>query len=359
MKNNRILGGEDSRLVFAQATTCTAAVLAILVVPTYQLAEVFLGRIPRDLLWIHAGWRTPVFVIALAGLALCLRQPGPSTVQTLLRLLAASVMFMMFGLFTVNVLHEHGDPDQMARGIIMATFAISLLSLKGGREVLVFFMLPFVMCLVWLAFQGIDWLEGFALLIDPLMMLIIGMIASELFYQNRRRQFALERELRRLASTDALTGLHNRRELEQRIAEEMSRSRRHGEPLSVVIGDLDHFKQVNDAFGHSIGDEVLRAVGERMRQDLRTEDLAVRWGGEEFLLMLPSTNLDQAVQVADKLRRAIAERPIGCNGREVPVTISLGAAELEKDEELEELIRRADDAMYRAKTEGRNRVCTY
>ena len=348
----------DGSLLLTRATTGAAAALALLVVPVYHLIDLLAGDMPRDLLWLHAGWRLPVFLVAIAGLAACLLTPTHPALKILLRLLSGSVMVMMFGLFTVDYLHEQGNPVHMARGIIMATFAVSLLSLRGGREVLVLFAAPFAASLGWLVFRGTDPFALTVMLIDPLMMLVIAMIASELFYRVRRQQLALQRRLQELASVDALTGLLNRRALERRIAEEVSRSRRHGQPLSLVIGDLDHFKRVNDEFGHGVGDDVLRVVGERMRQNLRSEDLAVRWGGEEFLLLLPSTDLEQAVQVADKIRQAVADHPVACNGGVVPVTISFGAAELADEEAVAGLIRRADDAMYRAKTSGRNRVCT-
>lgn len=356
--NGRDAAGGDGSAMVARATACTAAALALLVVPVYQLIDILAARTPSELLWLHAYWRAPVFLIALAGLSCCLLLPRELSLKPLLRILAASVMIMMFGMFTVDLLHEQGHPEAMVRGIIMATFAISLLSLKGGREVLLLFTLPLAGSLAWLAVSSADLLEAIILLTDPLMMLVIAMIASELFYRIRRQQLALQRELRQLASIDALTGLHNRREMEQRITEEMSRSQRHREPMSVVIGDLDHFKRVNDEFGHSVGDDVLRAVGERMHRNLRAEDLAVRWGGEEFLLLLPATDRDGAVQVAHKIRAAVADRPVACNGREVSVTISFGVAQLDDGEDVSELVRRADDAMYRAKSGGRNRVCT-
>jgi diguanylate cyclase (GGDEF)-like protein len=340
-----------------RATTCAAAAVAMLVVPLYQFIEIFEQQTPSDLLWLHAAWRAPIFVVALASLCVCMLRPESRAPKLLLRLIAVSVMIMMFGLFTTNMLHDQGNPEPMARGIIMATFAVSLLSLRGGWEVLLHFAVPLCGSLAWLAFRGADMLETSSQLVDPVMMLVIAMIASELFYRIRGQQFALQRQLRELASTDALTGLHNRRDLERRIAAEMSRSRRHAQPLSVVIGDLDHFKGVNDEYGHAVGDDVLRAVGVRMRRSLRSEDLAVRWGGEEFLLLLPDTDRGGAVEVAEKIRRTIAEDPIGCNGRAVPVTISFGVAELTDDDQVADFIRRADDAMYRAKSQGRDRVC--
>src|SRR5699024_3759328 len=112
----------------------------------------------------------------------------------------------------------------------------------AAARVACYFIIPLTASLGWLAWRGADLLAAIAMMADPLMMLAIAMIASELFYRTRRQQVELERELRALASVDALTGLHNRRDLEQRIAAEVSRSRRHGRPLSVAIGDLDHFK---------------------------------------------------------------------------------------------------------------------
>lgn len=350
--------GDDHRRQVARGMTCAGAALALIVVPVYHLIDALDRAVPGDLLWLHAAWRIPLLLVALGALACCILAPGSRHPGLILRVLSASVMVMMFGLFTTDFVHPAGNPERMARGIIMATFAVSLLSLRGGREVLLLFGLPFVLCLGWLWWIGDRWLEALTHLVDPLMMLIIAMIASELLDRIRSDQFALQRELRQLASIDALTGLHNRRELERRIVREMSRSRRHDTPLSVAIGDLDLFKHVNDRYGHAVGDDVLRAVGERMRENLRAEDLAVRWGGEEFLLMLPETELEEAAQVADKIRRAVAERPIPGDDCKVSVTISFGVARFDGRESLGELVRRADDAMYRAKSEGRNRVCT-
>jgi diguanylate cyclase (GGDEF)-like protein len=349
--------GDDNRREVARGMTCAGAALALIVVPVYHLIDILDGAIPDDLLWLHAAWRIPVTLVALVALACCTLAPRSQHSALVLRVLSAGVMIMMFGLFGTDLLHPDGDPERMARGIIMATFAVSLLSLRGGREVLLLFGLPLVLCLGWLWWVGAGWLEAVTYLVDPMMMLVIAMIASELLYRIRSDQFILQRELRQLASIDALTGLHNRRELERRIAREMSRSRRHDTPLSVVIGDLDLFKQVNDRYGHAVGDDVLRSVGERMRENLRAEDLAVRWGGEEFLLMLPDTDLEEAVRVADKIRKAVAERPVAGEECKVAVTISFGVARFDGHESLGELVRRADDAMYRAKSEGRNRVC--
>lgn len=339
------------------ATICTAAGLALLMTAVYQLIDILDGRTPPDLLWLYAAWRALVFVVALICLTACLLRSKEAVLKLLLRMLAASAMIMIFGLFSVDVQHPQGDPEKMVRGIIMVTFAVSMLSLGGGRELLAHFSAPLVVSLGWLAIRGTDLLPIITLLADTLMMLVIAIIASELLHRIRREQFDLERELRRLASVDALTGLHNRRGLERRIAAEVSRSRRHGLPLSIAIGDLDFFKRVNDEFGHAVGDDVLRTVGVRISRNLRTEDVAVRWGGEEFLLLLPDTDRDSAVQVADKIRLAVTEQSIDFRDHSVPATISFGVAQLAEDEEAADLVHRADQAMYRAKSGGRNRVC--
>jgi diguanylate cyclase (GGDEF)-like protein len=158
----------------------------------------------------------------------------------------------------------------------------------------------------------------------------------------------------RLAVTDRLTGLANRRGVEQMARREIVRVRRFAAPLSFVMFDIDHFKQVNDGHGHGAGDEVLQKIGRGMAGQLRETDLAARWGGEEFLLVLPNTALEAAHRCADRIRRGVSELmlPIGR-----AVTISGGVAQLGPGETLNEVVARADGQLYRAKAEGRNRIC--
>jgi two-component system, cell cycle response regulator len=158
-------------------------------------------------------------------------------------------------------------------------------------------------------------------------------------------------ELERLATTDMLTDIENRRSIQRRLEEAISRSARHGTPLSVVLVDIDHFKQVNDRHGHQAGDEVLREVAARLRTRLRREDSCGRWGGEEFLLVLQDTDGEAATVVAEDLRARVADRPVGAAA--LSVTISLGVAEWQGDAE-DGLIQRADVALYEAKASGRN-----
>jgi len=167
----------------------------------------------------------------------------------------------------------------------------------------------------------------------------------------------LQESLDRQASLDPLTGAMNRRAFGHLSLRELARARRSKLPLTVVMMDLDHFKRINDHLGHATGDIVLRlfvAVAERV---LRTEDVFCRWGGEEFVTLLPATALPQALLVAERLRLSFTEEAaeLAPEAAEIGFTVSLGLAEWRDDEEMEDLLRRADHALYRAKDLGRNR----
>ncbi|MGC2191677.1 MAG: sensor domain-containing diguanylate cyclase, partial [Candidatus Dormiibacterota bacterium] len=162
----------------------------------------------------------------------------------------------------------------------------------------------------------------------------------------------LHQQLEQLAMTDSLTGLHNRHVLEDALARELLRAERSGRPCAVLFCDLDHFKQVNDKWDHATGDQILQQVAALIRQRLRRGDLAARYGGDEFVVLLPDTDMESAVEVAGDLRERISAAPAP-----LPVTVSIGVAG-SADTELEgaSFLAAADAAMYRAKRAGRNRV---
>jgi diguanylate cyclase (GGDEF)-like protein len=168
----------------------------------------------------------------------------------------------------------------------------------------------------------------------------------------------LRDELRGHSIRDALTGLFNRRFMEESLSREVARASRRGDPLAVVMIDLDHFKRFNDAYGHEAGDEVLRAFGEFLRGRTRGGDVACRYGGEEFALILPGATLEDGAARAEEIRRQsklvhvrLGERSLG------PVTLSLGVAALpEHGASAADLLRAADHALYEAKNGGRDRV---
>lgn len=171
--------------------------------------------------------------------------------------------------------------------------------------------------------------------------------------ENARLHEALELQ----AITDSLTGLANRRRCEEFLATEIARSERYETPLALVLCDVDAFKAANDAHGHAFGDDVLCEFGALLRDMLRDIDLAGRWGGEEFMLALPGTDLDGAVDAAERIRRAFAARPFATPaGGEATITASFGVAEFGRGMSVDALVAAADEALYAAKRNGRNRV---
>lgn len=172
--------------------------------------------------------------------------------------------------------------------------------------------------------------------------------------RSKERADALEKEV----LLDALTEIHNRRAYEMRIREELKRYHRDGQALSLVLIDVDRFKQINDSYGHSTGDKCLRGIAGKIKSIVRTTDFLARYGGEEFALILAGSSADNARKIAEKIRALIENTKFSYRDEEVPVTISLGVTEAQPgDLDPEALFFRADDAMYRAKKEGRNRVC--
>jgi diguanylate cyclase (GGDEF)-like protein len=169
--------------------------------------------------------------------------------------------------------------------------------------------------------------------------------------ENARLHGMVERQ----ALADGLTGLANRRAAADALHAEAARAQRLETPLSVVLADLDGFKEVNDVHGHAVGDEVLRVFADVLRETLRESDVAVRWGGEEFLLLLPGADEEGAAQLADRVRIALAEREIE-GAPDLRVTASFGVAEYEGQSNTEQLVDAADAALYRAKRAGKNRV---
>jgi len=158
------------------------------------------------------------------------------------------------------------------------------------------------------------------------------------------------------AQIDPLTGLANRRGLDERLAQEWARLLRHGGCLSVIMADLDDFKRVNDQFGHPAGDEVLRQVARLLADGCRESDMPARYGGEEFVVIAPETTAQAAADLAERLRMSICFRPLAVRGKAVEVTVSLGVADNEGLKTPEELVQAADEALYCAKSAGRNCV---
>lgn len=167
-----------------------------------------------------------------------------------------------------------------------------------------------------------------------------------------------QQHLSNLATQDPLTRLLNRRGLDDALQVSRAQAARRSLPTSAIMVDIDHFKQVNDSFGHEIGDQVLRQVADTITRLCRSSDVIARTGGEEFLLVLPETDLDSARILAERIREAIGERPLLVDSQRIGITVSLGVSSVVGDLNLDELSLEADRAMYLAKRGGRNRVAS-
>jgi diguanylate cyclase (GGDEF)-like protein len=181
---------------------------------------------------------------------------------------------------------------------------------------------------------------------------IAARVRSALRYKAHHDQLA------EMAMHDSLTGLYNHRLLIELLERELATGRRKGQPVSFCMADIDHFKVLNDRYGHQAGDLVLQEVSRLLTQGLRKSDAVGRYGGEEFGIILGGCGPDKAQSLCERLRRAVAEYPFQVMGHAVSITLSLGLAHADPDEDVSEtdLIRRADSALYQAKAEGRNRL---
>lgn len=190
---------------------------------------------------------------------------------------------------------------------------------------------------------------------DEDLLLTLGFHAAFAFEKAR-----LHSEVSKLAATDGMTGLANHRAIQERLELEVERARRSKTRLSVLMLDIDFFKKLNDTYGHRVGDDVLKRVACRLVENVRAVDCAARYGGEEFLIVLPETDLRGALITAERIREECITHPLRLASREMDVTVSVGAATYPDDADTkEQLIEKADQALYAAKTQGRNRVCTF
>jgi diguanylate cyclase (GGDEF)-like protein len=191
------------------------------------------------------------------------------------------------------------------------------------------------------------------------------------FQELEQRMLSLQREnldlvvknraLSEVSSRDALTGLYNRWYVIEKIDSEINRAMRHGSPMSLLMLDVDHFKRINDTWGHAAGDDVLRAIGKLLRESCRVYDVPGRYGGEEFCIVLPETKPGNTSVVAERIRKRLESTELACGGEPITVTASIGIAGMEApaDDEIlspAALIDRADRALYSAKSRGRNRI---
>ncbi|MFZ4480199.1 MAG: sensor domain-containing diguanylate cyclase, partial [Rhodoferax sp.] len=184
--------------------------------------------------------------------------------------------------------------------------------------------------------------------------LVITLLVVMLMYTSLGRY---QRRIETMAATDELTGMLNRQAFTILVSRMLASREREPKPVSVLMLDLDNFKRINDRHGHAAGDRVLCSVAQQLQQGLRKSDIAVRWGGEEFLAVLDNCEIDEARQTAEKIRQRIEREAVESGGAQIALTVSIGVSQFNGKEQLDQTISRADAGLYLAKSGGRNRVC--
>ena len=169
----------------------------------------------------------------------------------------------------------------------------------------------------------------------------------------------IEQQLHHLATTDPLTGGLNRRHFFELAQQEFDRSQRYDRKISIILFDVDHFKEVNDTYGHIAGDQLLQTIVERFSRNLRQMDIFGRYGGDEFVILLPETNIDQARLAAERLHQIVTSNSVETSRGIIPIQISIGVANLDDSDDMETLLIKTDQALYKAKETGRNRVVVF
>ncbi|MGE5259190.1 MAG: GGDEF domain-containing protein [Hyphomicrobiales bacterium] len=192
---------------------------------------------------------------------------------------------------------------------------------------------------------------------------IIGALFGLLIGLYLQRTAVLYEKVKNLSVTDELTGLYNRRFFMQSLTREIRRVERYGNDLALLMLDIDNFKKYNDAFGHLAGDRLLRRFSDRLRQQVRNTDVVTRYGGEEFAVLMPDTDISMAAHLAERIRTDFQDRPVAVHGAQSAgkITVSIGCAQLAEKagSKADDLIRMADDRLYHAKNNGRNQICYF
>lgn len=321
--------------------------------------DLAMGRITRWDLWAYPA----LIAICLVGLAVVLLRPARILRAKLLVIAALNIHLVG----SVHMTLFTGDGPLETHKLVASLFWMPL-CLSGA-----FVMLPLTAALacasatlllgfVPIALASISgaparWGPDFASLAVHLALaqatIVLTLMAIAALRSDHRRAQAHADEMSALASTDALTNLPNRRQLTQALSAQLALAKRGAQAVSVLLIDIDHFKRINDSHGHAAGDKVLVLLGEMLGKDRRASDHVGRWGGEEFLGVLPATTLAQANDLAERLRGQVHALPLDGVG---PVSVSIGVSQARADDTLDTLLQRADKALYRAKENGRNRV---
>jgi len=340
----RFLLGAASTLLFVAFVALAWALDLVAGAAALRAGALALGFVVLFYLWLRSGWNQRLDDPSLT-LPMCLA--AMFTVAWLVHeaqaLRALAVVFylvaMLFGVFRLPA----GQLLALAGfGVVAHAAAIGLAALRRGAPPPPLELLG--LALVAALLPWFAWIGG-----------RVNRLRLRLADSNRRLTEALAR-IERIAIHDELTGVYNRRYLMETLAREIARVARSQRPLAICLFDLDHFKDVNDTWGHAAGDAVLRRFAEIARAELRASDVFGRQGGEEFLLVLPDTTLGGALALAERVRSAVAHERFPLLPAERRVTVTAGVAARADGEDLDALLARADRALYHGKQTGRNRV---
>lgn len=345
----------DQRQI-ARRIVVVAAALALLLLPTLQMLEHAAMGASTELWWQRLMLRGPLFVMATFVLALYAWRPDGGWPRPVALIFATSLVVEGLAIVLLHLAAESPEMHYIVYSSTMALPAVALMATRGLRDLLLIYLLP-LFSLALLGWWFGVWRSGdMSVLIYPLLSMLLGAVLAEMLYRANRQAFDARQKLEHSATTDALTGLPNRRAADAFLAVEHARALRGGMGYAAIMADLDQFKRVNDTHGHDVGDEVLAALAERLRAAVRAGDHVTRWGGEEFLVLLPGVDAGHARDVAEKLRAGVAEAPFATSAGTLGITISLGIALYEGEPAAELVVQRADAALYRAKQAGRNRA---
>lgn len=325
----------------------------IVVITGLRLTHVILllwlaWQLKRHPIWASIGW--PVSIVTMLGYPLFLVYP---IYQPELGAFSLGAMFLMMLSIYVFIPNRLIFTNFVALVGIVGAGAVQILMGTGSAQVIFT-----IIILCWPALLGCVVAQRAQVGSRRAYILLRQSEAANqsLEIEIARRQ-ALEAELQRQAMTDPLTGLSNRRHYEMLFVREHDRCRRHNSALTLGMIDLDHFKYVNDTHGHDFGDQVLQSAAEILQRPLRHIDILGRFGGEEFILILPDTGIQQAQAVAERMRQLLEQEVVTVNGITARVTATIALTQvLATDADIQECIRRADQALYQGKHAGRNRV---
>lgn len=358
----RLLGPDPHTRIRVAMTGASALISALYTVLVLLLAWVGFARVDLTVVWaattllLNAGVLTSI----RAGWTRQLADPALTQLQIRYAIVSTMVGYVLLG-------EARGISPAILSPVMM--FGIFGLSARQMKANFVFALL----CLA-VGMGLVAWTEGARY--RPLLELAYGVmfvlvLAGSTFVGLRiqhvrqrlqRQKYALGAALERinhLAAHDDLTGLLNRRRMSEVVQAERERCVRSRRPLVLALLDLDFFKLVNDRYGHAAGDAVLCAFAGRVLDNLRSTDVLARWGGEEFLLLLPETSLDGALVLLERVRREVAELCVETANGEISMTVSIGVAAGRVQDTMEQVLEHADEALYQAKAQGRDRVVVY